>query len=99
MQPTLSNVSVVLSSTAASMHSLGGRLRVLHDLLLVGAQLGCLRSAMETSPWSDGVESSAVSMLRRSWVQQRPASSADKKNGASKAMSLGLFERVISCHI
>lgn len=54
-------------------------MRFLHDLLPVGAQLGCLRSAMETSPAFDGVESSVVSMLRRWWVQQRPASSEDEK--------------------
>lgn len=33
---------------------------------------------METSPWSDGVESSIVSMLRPSWARQRPASSEDE---------------------
>lgn len=60
------------------MHVLEERLRGLYDLMPVGAQLGCLRSAMETGPWFDGVESSIVSMRRRSWARQRPASSEEE---------------------
>lgn len=66
LQPTPSNVSIVRSSISALMHVWEERLRVLQDLIPVGARLGCLQSAMETSPWSEGVEPSIVSMLRRS---------------------------------
>ena len=55
-------------------------LRGLEYLIAAGAQLGRLRSAMETGPWSDCVESSMMSMLRRLrawWAQQRSASSED----------------------
>lgn len=55
-------------------------LRGLENLIAAGAQLGRLRSAMETSPWSDCVKSSMMSMLhclRAWWAQERSASSED----------------------
>ena len=78
LQPTPSNVSAVCSSISVSMHLLWGRLRALENLIAVGAQLGHLRSTMETGPWFDEAESSIVSMLHHSRAQQRLASSGDR---------------------
>ena len=48
-------------------------MRGLGSLIAVGAQLGHLRPASETGPWSECVRSSVMCSLRAGWAQERSA--------------------------